>query len=107
MALLLCAFCGNGPAWTGPLCAEPVPYEPTRTRLVCRACVEVADAFVEEMKVMAADAKDWADHLDQCSWCFQGKKLLPRGPLQAMCLERRKEQERKALEMREAVAVAE
>jgi hypothetical protein len=91
--VLRCFFCGHTPDWTGPLCLEPVPYEPKDDRLVCKACVLQGQAFDAEMKLMAEDLADRAAHYASCSFCWGNKRLLLPGPLAQACLERRKAKE--------------
>ena len=98
MLALLCMFCGNGPAWTGPLCIEPVPSAPTDTRLICRACALQSKAVAEDLKAVQEDYDDWAEHVRACQYCYQNRGLMPRGALFQTCIERRRVREALAKE---------
>lgn len=99
--MLRCSSCYGAPSVVGVLCRGECPWEPGREWFQCRACVAAELAFVEDMRVMAANLADRADHYAACPFCYSRKGLFLPGPLQMACIENRK-----ALEAKQRKAAA-
>lgn len=89
-----CTTCGEPTSWAGILCLEPLPWEPSRNRAQCRQCIEGWVAFQGEMRVIAEDLQDRADHLHQCSFCWGRRGLMPPLALTLACSLNTKEREK-------------
>lgn len=92
--LLLCSLCGADPDFAGPLCKEPVPYEPSLDRFICKACVLSLRALNVAAQEMEADLRDRQEHEAGCRWCYGNRGLLPAGLRFQMCVERRRKEAR-------------
>ena len=88
-----CDSCQQHVSWTGPLCIEPLLWEPSRSQAQCRQCIKARESFQAEMLVIAEDLADRAEHRASCSWCHGRRGLIPPLALSMACSKNRKERE--------------
>jgi hypothetical protein len=94
----VCSICGRSPEDVGLLCLMECPFEKGRPWYECAACIRQGEMFREDMKAVQEDVDLWADHVRECSFCYQNKGLMPRMALFQTCHERRKVKEALAKE---------